>query len=61
MNVHQRNAIDMHDLDSGLSYLALPPLMIEDRERLMKLSNADGELEFEVSSFTCVALCGRIC
>jgi hypothetical protein len=51
VNVHQRNAIDMNDLDSGLSYLALPPLRIEDRERLMKLSNADGELEFEVSSY----------
>ena len=55
VDVNQRRSIDMHDLDSALMYLALPPLRTEDRERLSKLCNADDELEFEVRR-TCIRI-----
>lgn len=49
VDVHQKHSVDLEDLDSALAYLALSPLRLKDRDRLMRLANADGELEFEVS------------
>ena len=48
VDVDGSESIEISELNSALSYLALPPLREEDQKRLSKLSNADGELEFEV-------------
>ena len=56
VDVDGSESIEIAELNSALAYLALPPLKEEDQQRLSKLSNADGELEFEVRHSRTVSL-----
>jgi Ca2+-binding EF-hand superfamily protein len=57
VDVNQDQSVEISELDSALSYLALPPLRDSDREKISALCNDDDELEFEVSkdSVECVS------